>query len=112
MNPTQDTYRHRILKVQLHIQEHLDEDLSLERLARIAHFSPLTQIAFDAGYDTHESFSRAFRQMFGVSPSQFRAGQRPVPSIVSTGLQGEEKSMSNATTADVHVRKVDPMRVA
>src|SRR5262249_25834145 len=40
MNPTHDTYRQRILKVQLHIQEHLDEDLSLERLARIAHFSP------------------------------------------------------------------------
>jgi len=149
MNPTQDTYRHRILKVQLHIQEHLDEDLSLERLARIAHFSPfhfhrifsalvgesvhdhvrrlrlesaaillktsdrpVTQIAFDTGYDTHESFSRAFRQMFGVSPSQFRAGQRPVPSTVSTGLQGEEISMSTSTTADVHVRNVEPMRVA
>src|SRR5207237_5293579 len=96
-----------------HIHDHLDEDLSLEKLARLAHFSPfhfhrickalvgesvyeyvrrlrleaaaillkitdrsVTHIAFDAGYETHEAFTRAFRQLFGVSPSQFRADRR------------------------------------
>src|SRR6266700_2976443 len=113
MSPTHDTYRQRILTVQLFIQGHLDEDLSLDRLARVAHFSPfhfhrifralggeavseyvrrlrleaaafvlsstdrpVTVVAFDAGYGTHEAFTRAFRQMFGVSPSQYRAGRR------------------------------------
>ena len=33
-------YRQRILRVQMHIQDNLDADLSLDRLARIAHFSP------------------------------------------------------------------------
>src|SRR5262245_7122707 len=102
--PTEQTYRQRILKVQLFIQEHLDEELSLERLARVAHFSPyhfhrifrglvgegvtehvrrlrlesaavalkttersIIQVALDAGYGTHEAFTRAFRQQFGVS---------------------------------------------
>lgn len=39
-DPTRQTHRHRILQVQLFIQEHLNEDLSLDRLAREAHFSP------------------------------------------------------------------------
>jgi AraC family transcriptional regulator len=39
-NLTEQTYRQRILAVQRFIQEHLDEDLPLDRLARVAHFSP------------------------------------------------------------------------
>jgi AraC family transcriptional regulator len=113
MTPTEQTYRERILQVQLFIQEHLDEELPLDRLARVAHFSPyhfhrifrglvgeavneyvrrlrlesaalalkssghsIIRVALDAGYGTHEAFSRAFRQQFGVSPSQYRAGRR------------------------------------
>src|SRR5262245_18215245 len=34
---------------------------------------PVTQIAFDAGYEAHEAFTRAFGAMFGCSPSEFRA---------------------------------------
>src|SRR5262245_14060312 len=32
----------------------------------------VTAIAFDAGYETHEAFTRAFRMSYGVSPSGFR----------------------------------------
>jgi len=32
----------------------------------------ITQVALAAGYDTHTAFSRAFRQQFGLSPSEFR----------------------------------------
>jgi AraC family transcriptional regulator len=116
MTPDEPNYRQRILQVQLFIQGNLDGDLSLERLARVAHFSPyhfhrifrglvgegvyeyvrrlrlesaamalkttgrdVLQIALDAGYGAHEAFTRAFRQMFGVSPSQYRAGNQPAP---------------------------------
>ena len=109
------TYRQRILAVQRYVQGHLDGDLSLDRLARVAHFSPchfhrifkavvgegvyeyvrrlrlesaafvlkttdraIVQVALNAGYGTHEAFTRAFRQTFGVSPSQYRAGRRPI----------------------------------
>lgn len=33
---------------------------------------PVTTIAFDAGYETHEAFTRTFRQAYGMSPSAFR----------------------------------------
>ncbi len=32
----------------------------------------VTEVAFDAGFDTHESFTRAFRLHFDTSPSGFR----------------------------------------
>jgi AraC family transcriptional regulator len=48
--------------------------LRLERaawqLSRTA--APVTDIAFDAGYETHEAFTRAFRAAFGTSPTGFR----------------------------------------
>ncbi len=103
-------YKARMLRVLAHIQQHLDDPLSLEHLATIACFSPyhfhrifrgmlrepvkehirrlrleraasqlklfdkpVMQIAFDAGYETHEAFSRAFKTAFGMTPSQFRS---------------------------------------
>ncbi len=34
--------------------------------------SSVTSIAFDAGYETHESFTRAFRDAYSASPTEFR----------------------------------------
>src|SRR5438067_4236130 len=113
---TQQTYQERILKVLVHIQNHLDETLSLEELAAVAHFSPyhfhrifrgmvgeslmehvrrlrleraahrlkftdfpVTRIAFETGYETHEAFTRAFRALFAESPSGFRALHQALP---------------------------------
>lgn len=36
----------------------------------------VTTIAFGAGYETHESFTRAFRARYGMSPSEFRKAAR------------------------------------
>ena len=33
---------------------------------------PITEIAFEAGYETHEAFTRAFRASYSTSPSGFR----------------------------------------
>lgn len=33
----------------------------------------ITAVAHAAGYDTHAAFSKAFKQLFGLSPSEFRA---------------------------------------
>lgn len=32
----------------------------------------ITEVALAAGYDSHAAFSKAFRQHFGLSPSEFR----------------------------------------
>jgi AraC family transcriptional regulator len=32
----------------------------------------ITEVALAAGYDTHAAFSKAFKQRYGLSPSEFR----------------------------------------
>jgi len=32
----------------------------------------ITEVALAAGYDTHASFSKAFKQQYGITPSEFR----------------------------------------
>ncbi len=52
------------------------------RLKRAAHqlivhkHDPIINIALDAGFESHESFSRAFKQVCGQSPSEFRRKAR------------------------------------
>lgn len=60
----------------------LHRRLRLERAARqlIEADEPVTQVAFAAGYETHEAFTRAFRQAFGASPSELRARARTAAS--------------------------------
>ena len=107
---TEKLYAERLLRVLVFIQRNLDEELPLEDLARVAHFSPyhfhrifrgivgeslkehirrlrleraamrlkhtdhsVLAIALEAGFQTHESFTRAFRALLGCSPSQFRS---------------------------------------
>ncbi len=105
-----DRYYGRFRKVLDYIDEHLDGDLSVERLSIVASFSKfhfhrqftglfgvgvyryvqlrrmrrasyqlafrddqVVDIALANGYDTPESFARAFRREIGQSPSGFRA---------------------------------------
>lgn len=58
MSPTRAAYADRILRVQIHIQQHLDDDLSLERLAGIAGYSPY-------------HFHRIFRGQVGESTDDY-----------------------------------------
>lgn len=55
---------HRRLRLERAAHRLLDSDRSV------------TQIAFEAGYETHESFTRAFGERYGVAPSGFRDSAR------------------------------------
>lgn len=57
----------------------LHRRLRMERAAfrLLTDESPVTSIAFEAGYDTHEAFTRAFRASYGMSPSAFRRSSPP-----------------------------------
>src|SRR5215471_3560234 len=61
------------------VKEHVRR-LRLERAAHRLRFTgkPVTELAFEAGYETHESFTRAFHTMFGESPTEFRNNHRAV----------------------------------
>jgi len=154
---TQQAYKERILRVLIHIQQHLDETIELDALARIAHFSPfhfhrlfrgmvgesvmdhvrrlrleraahrlkfneqpITRIAFEAGYETHEAFSRAFRAMFDHSPSEFRDAHqsmpfRSVPSdvhFVADGRLEDFRAARQGEPLKVRIERLAPTRVA
>lgn len=66
---------HRIFTV------HMGENISsyvrrvrLERAGRKLRMGAvdITEVALAAGYDTHAAFSKAFKQQYGYSPSEFR----------------------------------------
>ena len=155
---TEQTYQERVLRVLVYIQKHLDETISLDVLACVAHFSPfhfhrvfrgmvgesvsehvrrlrleraahqlkfsddpIVHIALGAGYETHESFTRAFRLMFDEAPSQFRDSQRALPfPKVASGVHyvadGRsltfEQPPSTGTPHQARIEQVAPTRVA
>jgi AraC family transcriptional regulator len=105
-------YTARINRVMDHIEQHIDEPLSLERLSRIAGFSsfhfhrifrsmvgetlsqfvqrmrveraasqllrypeqPITEIALACGFSGSAAFARVFKDSFGTTASDWRAG--------------------------------------
>jgi AraC family transcriptional regulator len=154
---TEQTYQQRILRALVHIQEHLDDDLPLEAVARVACFSPfhfhrlfgamvgesvkehirrlrleraayrlqygdqsVLAIALDAGYETHESFTRAFRAMFGVAPSGYRRLRRErrlalTPSgihYLPDGRLADFTPVQRGGLMDVRMETLTPMKVA
>jgi AraC family transcriptional regulator len=115
---------HRIFRgmVGESLMEHVRR-LRLERAAYRLKFGdqPVTRIAFEAGYETHEAFTRAFGAMFGQSPSQFRESNRvlpyrQVPSGVHFTPDGRlddfHPSRSGGPPMDVRIETVPVMRVA
>ncbi|MDD5088311.1 MAG: AraC family transcriptional regulator [bacterium] len=155
---TEQDYRARILRALVHIQNHLDDAVSLDELAGIACFSPfhfhrifrgmvgesvmehvrrlrlerasfelkhgkaqVTHIAFNAGYDTLDAFSRAFKTAFGVAPTQYRRENRPSVAARSDALVHYDpyRDMTDfqpiqqgASDMDVDVRQIPKMKVA
>lgn len=110
----------------------LHRRLRLERAAlRLAQSdTAVTVIAFEAGYETHESFTRAFREAYGASPSEFRGRQQnrlcaadhrigfrlaspinlhidtPLAEVVFTSL------LNGGTAMKVSIESMDEIRVA
>jgi AraC family transcriptional regulator len=116
---TWDDYQRRVGRAIQHLEQHLDDDLSLPELADVASFSPfhfhrifraltgegvaehvrrlrleraaarlrntsrsILEIALEAGYQAHESFTRAFEAAFHTSPSHYRTERTSLaPSI-------------------------------
>jgi AraC family transcriptional regulator len=155
---TLQDYKRRMLRVLVHIQQHLDEALALEDLANLACFSPyhfhrvftgmvgetlqehirrlrleraasqlklsakpVTDIAFVAGYESHEAFTRSFHALFGLSPSAFRSTRRkpPLPGMPSKVHYALGKPAGNFSATkprtramNIKIKPMPPLRVA
>lgn len=104
---------HRIFRAQLGetIMQHLRR-LRLERAARrlrnAADTARLLDVAVEAGYESHEAFTRAFQARFGVAPSTYRdrAVAEGSPRVVAWQAQRIERP-----AAPVTVRPFDGLRV-
>jgi AraC family transcriptional regulator len=87
------------------VKEHVRR-LRLERAARRLRFSPdsVTAIALDSGYQTPESFTRAFDAMYGEPPSAFRQSSRDFT------LPARERQAGPPLA--VRIERVGPLRLA
>jgi len=139
-------YAARMSKVLDHIDQHLDEALTLEQLSAVAHFSKyhfhrqfsdyvgmsairyaqlmrfkhasyrlafnpherIIDIAFDAGFENPESFSRAFKNQFGQSPTEFRR----VPAWQHWNTHYKPMSREGVMAMEVIIRDCEKTKVA
>lgn len=83
----------------------------------------ILQIALEAGFKTHESFTRAFERQFGMTPSEFRSNflrlsreykKQVQPKYISDyNMQDASGLLSNGSTgAQVRLEHVRPIIVA
>ena len=88
--------------------------LRLERAAsHLKHTSnSIINIAFDAGYQTHEAFTRAFKSVFGCSPSDFRSSNGTTISSQSSAGMKKTYLDKGDQSMKVEIKTIEKMRVA
>lgn len=64
---------------------------------------PVVQVALDAGYGSHEAFTRAFRASFGVAPTEFRERHDPASFEPAEPAEPDMK---------VEIKQMEPLHVA
>lgn len=70
-------------------------------------------VALDAGYEAHESFTRAFRAMYGASPSEFREQSRLRPVLPPEELEPLiPQPSTGGSDMDISIKTLGPIRVA
>ncbi len=70
---------------------------------------PITEIAFDVGYDTSQAFSKSFRQMTGCSATQARANRDELDSLANQLSRGP--SRTPAPSIEVRLVSIEPFKV-
>lgn len=79
---------------------------------------PVTDIAFSAGYDSPEAFSRAFKRQYGLAPSRWR--EDALAGALETEAGPDRPRMGHVVasmrqggiTMEVKIQTLEPMRVA
>lgn len=103
------------------VAQHLRR-LRLEHAAQVLRTSdtPVTTVALDAGYETHAAFTKAFRQLYGISPSEWRqegpkrTAKAAMLAIALTGVYEPHRPALSGTeerTMFQKVRTLTPQRI-
>ena len=102
------------------VQRHVRR-LRLERAAFcLKHTTePISRIAFDAGFEAHEAFTRSFRRAFDCTPSDFRAARGlpariPSPNGIhfTTATDSLQPVFIQELLMNVEIKTLPDMRVA
>ena len=95
------------------IKEHIRR-LRLERAVSNLKYTDnsIINIAFDAGYQTHEAFTRAFKAVFGCSPSDFRSSNGTAVQRENAAGINESESVDGDIPMKVEIKNIEKMRVA
>ena len=74
----------------------------------LVHDDAVVQVALDVGFDHHETFTRAFRRQFGLTPTEFRQrGHLPESTTTQTrrsGTESESRGFELSSTRVVRMR--------
>ena len=79
----------------------------------------VVEIALNAGYESHEAFTRSFKACFGAAPSQFRSIRRAQFAAASSGIHYRPgktiqhfRTLHGGESMNVKIQQLKPMRVA
>lgn len=90
--------------------------LLLQRAAARLSYSraPVTTLALDAGYDSVDAFTRAFRALFGMSPSAYRknGGSLALAALRSKGGPLFYPQTKDGFSMDIHIKSFPPRLAA
>lgn len=114
-----EPYLHRIFHQQMGETLHnYIRRIRLEQAANQLMFDPLrpvAEIADQCGYDSLSSFSRAFKQRFGVSPGRWRTADQDsesVPYLADSEIAEGYETISKLPLPDVELMELKPQMVA
>jgi AraC family transcriptional regulator len=71
----------------------------------------ITEIAFDAGYESSQSFAKAFRAAIGSSPSEIRSAPKALEEVIGDLSQPRENSNADFSNIEIKISSIDPITV-
>jgi AraC family transcriptional regulator len=78
--------------------------LSVAALKLVAGAPNILAVALDAGYNSHEAFTRAFRDQFGCTPEQVREGGHATPLALTLPASLDVSPMLQVATPTIEKR--------
>jgi AraC family transcriptional regulator len=106
---------HRIFKlITNHTIKQTLTRVRLEKSAQLLKFTPtdVAQIGLEVGYENHETFSRAFKNYFGIPPSQYRGQSLQEIAHKQTQYAQNQVNLASLNLEKPTIKYLEPFEVA